>query len=113
MRTIKNILYISLLTGIFLVSMNSYASVIVTGTIEKKKTSETFTLKSLSFSNHRTATFATLKSSLQFKGLVNADAKNGLAGGNSYLMYNKGNISYVIPYHKNVLTTKFKTPSAQ
>jgi hypothetical protein len=113
MRTVKNILYISLITGIFLVSMNTYASVIVTGTITKKKATETFSLKKLTFSSLRTATFATLKSSLQYKGLAGANLNSLSSGTNSYMLYNKGNISYVIPYHHNVLTSKFKTPSAQ
>jgi hypothetical protein len=113
MRTIKNILFTSVIASIILVSINSYAGVIVSGTIEKKKSAETFTLKNLSFSNHKTATFATLKASLQFKGFASSDVKALSSGSNTYMMYNKGNISYVIPYHHNVLTTKFKTPSAQ
>jgi hypothetical protein len=113
MRTIKNILIISVIASIFLVSMNTYASVIVTGTIDKKKATETFSLKNISYSSFKTATFATLKSSLQFKGFASSNAKSLYSSGNNYMMYNKGNISYVIPYHHNVLTTKFKTPSAQ
>jgi hypothetical protein len=113
MRTTKNILSVVVLASILLVSLSTYASVIVTGTIETKKTSEKFTLKNLSATAHKTATFATLKASFQFKGFAGLNAKENNKSTSNYLMYNKGNISYVIPYHKNVLTTKFKTPSAQ
>ena len=111
MRTIKNILSVILLASILLVTINTYASVIVTGTIETKKAAEKFTLKNLSLSSHRTATFATLKASFQYKGFAGSDAKSGNKASSNYLMYNKGNISYVIPYHYNVLS-KFKTPTA-
>jgi hypothetical protein len=107
MRTIKNIITVSLITSILLVSISTYASVVVTGTIETKKATTKFTLKNLSLSAHKTATFATLKSSFQYKGFAGSDAK----AGSNYLMYNKGNISYIIPYHYNVLS-KFKTPTA-
>ena len=111
MRTIKNILSVILLASILLVTINTYASVIVTVTIETKKAAEKFTLKNLSLSSHRTATFATLKASFQYKGFAGLDIKSGNKTSANYLMYNKGNISYVIPYHYNVLS-KFKTPTA-
>jgi hypothetical protein len=111
MRTIKNILSVAVLASILLVSYNTYASVIVTGTIETKKTSEKFSLRNLNATAHKTATFATLKASFQYKGLAGLNSKENNKSNSSYLMYNKGNISYVIPYHHNVLS-KFKTPTA-
>ena len=111
MRTVKNILFISLLASFILVSINTYASVIVIGTIKTQKTSDKYTLKNLSASALKTATFATLKASFQYKGFVGIDTKEPNKS-NNYLMYNKGNISYVIPYHYNVLVAKFKTPTA-
>lgn len=112
MRTIKNILSIALCAGIILVSLNTYGSVIVTGTIKAKKASEKYTLKNLSTSTYKTATFATLKASFQYKGFASMDSKNANKSSANYLMFNKGNISYVIPYHHNVLVSKFKTPTA-
>jgi hypothetical protein len=36
---------------------------------------------------------------------------NGSVNNSNYLKYNKGNISYVIPYRHKVILSKFKTPS--
>jgi hypothetical protein len=95
------------------VSVNSYASLIVTGTFESKKVVEKYSLKNLSSLSHKTASFATLKSSLEYKGFANSNT-NSISNNNaSYLKYNKGNVSYVIPYKYKVILSKFKTPSAQ
>jgi hypothetical protein len=94
------------------VSINSSASTIVTGTIETKKASEKYSLKNLSSLTHKTASFATLKSNLEYKGFANTSSISNSNNAN-YLKYNKGNISYVIPYHYKVILSKFKTPSAQ
>jgi hypothetical protein len=51
MRTIKYILSVVVLSSIMLVSLSTYASVIVIGTIETKKASEKFTLKKILHSN--------------------------------------------------------------
>jgi hypothetical protein len=112
MRTIKYILSVVVLSSIMLVSLSTYASVIVTGTIETKKVSEKFTLKNLSFAAHKTATFASLKSSLEYKGIGGSFSRSN-SNNTNYIMYSKGNTSYVIPYHYNVILSKFKTPSAQ
>lgn len=110
MRTTKNIFSYAVYTCLLLVSINSNASTVVTGTLETKKASEKYSLKNLSA--HKTAGFASLKSNLEFKGFANTSI---IASGNSanYLKYNKGNVSYVIPYHYKVILSKFKTPSAQ
>lgn len=115
MRTIKNILLIGFVaTSFLLVSAHSFASTVITGTIETKKVNEKYTLKNLSTLSHKTASFATLKSSLEYKGFASSNA-NTISNSNNanYLKYNKGNVSYVIPYHYKVIFSKFKTPSAQ
>jgi hypothetical protein len=94
------------------VSLNSYASTIVTGTIESKKLSEKYSLKNLSSLTHKTASFATLKSNLEYKGFATTSSISNSSTAN-YLKYNKGNVSYLIPYHYKVILSKFKTPSAQ
>ena len=53
------------------------------------------------------ASFFTLKSSLEFKGLSTISNSSHAA----YLKYNKGNISYVIPYRYKVILPRFKAPS--
>ena len=112
MRTVKNILFIAFATSLLLVTANSNASIVVNGTIETKKATEKYSLKNLSALTHKTASFATLKASLEFKGFANTNSISTNSNAN-YLKYNKGNVSYIIPYHYNVILSKFKTPSAQ
>lgn len=104
MRTIKNIFYMACLA--LLVSKQVTASTIVISSNElktdAKNVSEKYSLKNLGSLSHKTSTFYTLKSSLEFKGM-NANS--------NYLKYNKGNISYVIPYRYKMVLPKFKTPS--
>jgi len=110
MRTIKNILLITCLTTVLLISESSYASTIVNGSTESKKMVEKYTLKNIGNLTHKTATFYTLKSSLEFKGIASINL-NGSVNNSNYLKYNKGNISYIIPYRHKVILSKFKTPS--
>jgi hypothetical protein len=108
MRTVKNLLLITCLSTALFLSSSVYASSIVTGTtIESKKAEEKYSLKNLGSLAHKTATFYTLKSSLEFKGFSNSNIVS-----NNYLKYNKGNISYVIPYRYKVILPRFKTPTA-
>jgi hypothetical protein len=112
MRALKNISLLTVFTFLLLVTLNSAASTIVTGTIETKKASEKYSLKNLSALTHKTASFATLRSNLEYKGFANTSSISNSMNAN-YLKYNKGNVSYVIPYHYKVILSKFKTPSAQ
>ena len=111
MRTIKNILISSCLTAVLFISESSYASTIVNGSTDIKKMGEKYTLKNIGSLTHKTATFYTLKSSLEFKGITSFNM-NGSVNNSNYLKYNKGNISYVIPYRHKVILSKFKTPTA-
>jgi hypothetical protein len=110
MRTIKNIFIISCLTTVLLISESSYASTIVNGSTESKKMVEKYSLKNIGNLTHKTASFYTLKASLEFKGIASMNM-NGAVNNSNYLKYNKGNISYVIPYRYKVVLPKFKTPS--
>jgi len=90
-----------------------HASTIVIGTTESKKVTEKYSLKNLSSLSHKASTFRDLKSSLLYKGLsVSTTVTSGL-GQSNYLKYNKGNITYVIPYRHKVILPRFKTPSPQ
>jgi hypothetical protein len=71
---------------------------------------EKYSLKNIGNLTHKTATFYTLKSSLEFKGIASMNM-SGSVNNSNYLKYNKGNISYVIPYRYKVVLSKFKTPS--
>jgi hypothetical protein len=89
------------------------ASTIVSGTSDSKKVTEKYSLKNLSSLSHKASTFRDLKSSLLYKGLsVSTNMTSGL-GQSNYLKYNKGNITYVIPYRHKVILPRFKTPSPQ
>lgn len=95
------------------VSSTVHASTIITGTTESKKVTEKYSLKNLSNLSHKTSTFHDLKSNLAYKGLSVNINLNGSSTQSNYLKYNKGNITYVIPYRHKVILPKFKTPSPQ
>jgi hypothetical protein len=110
-RILRNILTSFVIIAV--VSTSVHASTIVTGTTESKKVTEKYSLKNLSSLSHKTSTFRDLKSSLLYRGLsVSTTATSGL-GQSNYLKYNKGNITYVIPYRHKVILPRFKTPSPQ
>lgn len=111
MRTLRTILTSIVLIAV--VSSTVHASTIVSGTSEAKNTTEKYSLKNLSSLNHKTSTFHDLKSSLVYKGLSVHAGLAGNATQSNYLKYNKGNITYVIPYRHKVILPKFKTPSPQ
>jgi len=108
MRIIKNISILTcIITTLVICTVNTYASTVITTSLASKKVEEKYSLKNLGSMARKTASFYTLKSSLEFKGL---SANNNL-GNAAYLKYNKGNISYVIPYRYKVILPRFKTPT--
>lgn len=111
MRTLRTIL--SSFVIIAVVSSSVHAATIVTSTSESKKLTEKYSLKNLSSLSHKASTFHDLKSSLVYRGLSIHTNANGSAAQSNYLKYNKGNITYVIPYRHKVILPKFKTPSPQ
>ena len=111
MRTLRTILTSFVLVA--LVSTTAHASTVVLGKSESKKTTEKYSLKNLSNLNQRASTFQNLKSSLVYKGLTIHSNLNGAINSSNYLKYNKGNITYVIPYRYKIILPKFKTPSPQ
>jgi len=110
-RTLRTILTSFLF--ITVVSSTVHASTIVSGTIESKKATEKYSLKNLSSLNHKVSTFHDLKSRLLYQGLTVSSSLNGGLNQTNYLKYNKGNITYVIPYRHKVILPRFKTPSPQ
>jgi len=95
------------------VSTSVHASTIVIGTTESKKITEKYSLKNLSSLSHKASTFRDLKSSLLYKGLTVSTTMTSGLGQSNYLKYNKGNVTYVIPYRHKVILPRFKTPSPQ
>jgi hypothetical protein len=106
----------NILTSLVLIAVVStstvHAASVVTGTNDSKKVTEKYSLKNLSSLSHKASTFNDLKSSLLYKGLSVSTMNAGL-GQTNYLKYNKGNITYVIPYRHKVILPRFKTPSPQ
>ena len=111
MRTLRTILTSIVFITVITTTVN--ASTIVSGTIESKKVTEKYSLKNLSSLSHKASTFHDLKSRLLYKGLTVSTSMNTGIGQTNYLKYNKGNITYVIPYRHKVILPKFKTPSPQ
>ena len=111
MRTLRTIL--TSIVFITVVTTTVHASTIVSGTSESKKVTEKYSLKNLSTVSHKASTFHDLKSSLLYKGLTVSTSMNTGIGQTNYLKYNKGNITYVIPYRHKVILPRFKTPSPQ
>ena len=111
MRTLRTIL--TSFVFITVVTTTVHASTIVSSSSESKKASEKYSLKNLSSLSHKATTFHDLKSSLVYKGLTVHANMNGTSNQTTYLKYNKGNITYVIPYRHKVILPRFKTPSPQ
>ncbi len=111
MRTLRTIL--TAFVFITVTSSTVHASSIVSGTSESKKATEKYSLKNLRSLNLRVSTFHDLKSKLLYKGLTVSSSLNSGLGQTNYLKYNKGNITYVIPYRHKVILPRFKTPSPQ
>ena len=107
MRTLKNILLIGCLT--FFMNSQLSASSVVSSSTELKSVatsiSDKYSLKNIGTASLKTSTFFTLRSSLEYKGMAAGNANA------NYLKFNKGNISYVIPYRYKMILPRFKTPT--
>jgi hypothetical protein len=110
-RTLRTIL--TSIVFITVVTTSVHASTIVSSTSESKKATEKYSLKNLSSLSHKASTFHDLKSRLLYKGLTVSTSMNTGIGQTNYLKYNKGNITYVIPYRHKVILPRFKAPSPQ
>ena len=93
----------------------AYAALTFTGlSDEKNKDKSKFLLKSLNSLSHKSLSFSSLKSSLQYKGgqsfSTPKETVNGLEV-SSILRYDNGNTTYIYPYKYKIKSTKFKTPS--
>ena len=107
MRTFKQILFIGFMT--VLINSQLHASTLVLSSTELKSSTaslvEKYSLKNIGSSSLKTSTFNTLRSSLEYKGMASGNANA------NYLKFNKGNISYVIPYRYKMVLPRFKTPT--
>jgi hypothetical protein len=92
----------------------AYAAFSFTGIADEKLKNSKYSLKNLSALSHKGLSFASLKSSLQYKGTQSL-SKESVSGFevNSLMRFDKGNTTYVYPYKFKVKAPKFKTPSPQ
>ncbi len=111
LRTIQKLAVVALLAmGIQV----AYAAFSFSGLADEKNKNSKFSLKNLSSLSHKSLSFSSLKSSLQYKGgqtfSIQKEASSGLEI-SSMLRYDNGNTSYVYPYKFKIKAPKFKTPS--
>ncbi len=93
-----------------------YAAFSFTGIADEKSKNSKYTLKSLSSLSHKGLSFASIKSSLQYRGTQSITYSNGNVSGqqvNSMLRYDNGNTSYIYPYKFKIKVSKFVTPTPQ
>jgi hypothetical protein len=90
----------------------AYAALSFTGIADEKLKTTKFSLKNLSTFSHKSLSFSSLKSSLQYKGLQSVSKENNSGSEtSSMLRFDNGNTSFVYPYKFKVKAPKFKTPA--
>lgn len=112
LRNIQKIAFVALLV---LGMQVTYAALTFSGlTDEKNKNNSKFSLRSLSSLSHKSLSFSSLKSNLQYKGGQAYSTPKETGSGfevSSMLRYDNGNTTYIYPYKYKVKVPKFKTPS--
>lgn len=91
----------------------AYAAFSFTGITDEKTKSSKYSFKHLSTLSHKSLSFSSLKSSLQYKGPSTSLTKENRSGTevSSMLRFDNGNTTYVYPYKFKVKAPKFKTPA--
>ncbi len=91
-----------------------YAAFSFTGSVDEKAKNSKYSLRNLSALSHKGLSFASLKSSLQYKGaqpiFSSRETKSGIEV-SSMLRYDNGNTTYIYPYKFKVKASKFRTPT--
>lgn len=87
----------------------AYAAFSLTGITDEKTKSSKYSFKHLSSLSHKSLSFSSLKSSLQYKGP--SLTKGSGSEVSSMLRFDNGNTTYVYPYKFKVKAPKFKTPA--
>ena len=91
----------------------AYAAFSFTGIADEKIRTSKYSFKHLSSLSHKSLSFSSLKSSLQYKGPQTSVSKenSNVTEVSSMLRYDNGNTTYVYPYKVKVKAPKCKTPS--
>ena len=90
-----------------------YAAFSFTGIADEKTKNSKYTLRNLNALTHKGLSFASLKSTLQYRGAKLTGTKETFSGieVSSMLRFDNGNTAYIYPYKFNVKVSKFKTPA--
>ena len=88
------------------------ASISFTGIIDDNNKNR-YSLKNLSLLSHHNLSLSNYKLGLQFKGsdILNQKISANSTEINSMLRFDRGNITYIMPYKFKIKMPKFKTPS--
>jgi len=100
--------------GCILIVQGAVASFTVKGTNDDKSTSTSkYSLNNLNKYAHKSFSFSLMKSTMQLNSIQVMTQKSNTQNLelNTFLQYNKGNVTYVFPYKFKVKVPKFKTPS--
>lgn len=89
----------------------AYAAFSFTGIADERNKSNKYSLKHLGSLSHKGLSFASLKSSLQYKGAQATKESSTSFEVSSLLRYDNGNTTYIYPYKFKVKAPKFKTPA--
>lgn len=111
MKTKQNIKKASIVALLLMGIQVAYAAFSFTGIADEKTKNSKYSLKNLSSLSHKGLSFASLKSSLQYKGVVAAKENKNSSEMNSLLRFDDGNTTYIYPYKFKVKAPKFKTPA--
>ncbi|GAC1394985.1 MAG: hypothetical protein NVSMB63_14370 [Sediminibacterium sp.] len=90
-----------------------FAAFSFTGITDEKTKNSKYSLKNLSSLSHKSLSYTSLRSTLQFKGVQAIQPKETQGGFeiSSMLRYDNGNTAYIYPYKFKVKVPRFKTPS--
>ena len=93
----------------------AFAAFSFTGITDERTKNSKYSLKNLSSLSHKSLTYSSMKSNLQFRGtqLINSKDPLNASEMSSMMRFDNGNTTYVYPYKFKVkVPTKFKTPVA-
>lgn len=103
-----------IVASIFLMLMPfAFAALTLTGTIDEKAKSSKYSLKNISHYSQKSFSLSLLRTHLQNKSTlsINRNSLKNNSNFNSFIYFDNGNTTYVMPYKLTIKAPKFKTPS--
>ena len=91
----------------------TFASLSISATVGEKAKSNKYSLKNLNNISKKSFSLSTFKTNLQFKGsfLFNKKGTQTAPTSFSFMQFDNGNTTYIIPFKYSFKAPKFKTPS--